>query len=365
MFNDGAYGILRADGDAGPSEPSAGHVEIDTSICVPVRDEARLLPQLLASLASLRVDRARLGIFLYFDGCDDDGVAIARQAADGFPHRLHVVLGERQSEPNAGHARGAAMALALEQVGAYPSLLFTTDADSRPQPDWIAAGIAALRQADVVAGRIRRDDAAGDPAQQRIEDYYDRLHRFRRRLDPVGWEASDTHHFGGGANLAITADAYLALGGFRALAHGEDATLLDDAARLGLRVRRDAAMVVDTSSRREGRAVNGLAGALQAIDRGAVQMVAHPASVAWQARAQARARRTFGAIDDAARLVALGTLIGLSADHLRGVARDCPNGEAFAMRVVPAAPGHDRLMTLAAAEAALVALEAEACGIAA
>ncbi|WP_085808846.1 glycosyltransferase family 2 protein [Sphingomonas sp. TZW2008] len=365
MFDHAASGDLRAEGDAGSGVPSSADVDVDSSICVPVRDEARLLPQLLASLGDLRVGRARLSIFLYFDGCADDGIAIARQAADGFPHRLHVVLGERQAEPNAGHARGAAMALALAQVGTRPSLLFTTDADSRPQPDWIAAGTAALRQADVVAGRIRRDDAAGDPAQQRIEDYYDRLHRFRRRLDPVGWEASDTHHFGGGANLAMTADAYGALGGFRALAHGEDATLLDDAARLGLRVRRDAALVVDTSSRREGRAVNGLADALQAIDRGAVQMVAHPATVAWQARAQALARRAFGTIDDAAQLAALGALIGLSADHLRGVARDCPNGEAFAMRVVPAAPGHDRLVTLAVAEAALAALEAELSGIAA
>ncbi|QNE32138.1 glycosyltransferase [Sphingomonas sp. NBWT7] len=362
MFDDGASGILRADGDGGPGGQLVEDVDIDSSICVPVRDEARLLPQLLASLAGLRVGRARVRIFLYFDGCNDDGVAIARQAADNLPHPLHFVLGERQAEPNAGYARGAAMALALEQVGTGPALLFTTDADSRPQPDWITAGIAALREADVVAGRIRRDDAAGDPAQQRIEDYYDRLHRYRRRLDPVAWEAGDTHHFGGGANLAMTADAYRTLGGFRALAHGEDATLLDDAARLGLCVRRDAGMVVDTSSRREGRAVNGLADALQAIDRGAVQMVAHPASVAWQARAHALARRTFGAIDDAAPLAAL---IGLSTDHLRGVARDCPNGEAFAMRVVPAAPGHDRLVTLAVAEAALAALEAEACGIAA
>lgn len=365
MFDDGASGTVQANGGINMVAASAADRDIAALVCVPVRDEARLLPCLLASLAALRVGRSRPVIFLYFDGCADGGLAIAQQATGAFVHSLHFVLGERQACPNAGHARRAAMEMALTHSGERPALLFTTDADSRPQPDWIEAGTAALCHADVVAGRIRRDGAAADPAQQRIEDYLDRLHRYRRRLDPVAWEAGDTHHFAGGANLAMRAEAYRALGGFRALAHGEDATLLDDAARLGLRVRRDAAMVVDTSSRREGRAVDGLAGALQAIDRGAVQMVAHPASVAWQARAQALARRTYAAIDDAARLVALGTMIGLSSDHLVGVARDCPNGEAFAMRVVPAAPGHDQLVTLAAAEAALATLEGGSCGIAA
>ncbi|MFV3517307.1 hypothetical protein ACNJD8_22105, partial [Mycobacterium tuberculosis] len=93
--------------------------------------------------------------------------------------------------------------------------------------------------------------------QSRVERYYDGLYRYRRFLDPVSWESDDCHHFGGGANLAVRASAYRAIGGFKVLPVGEDATLLDDAARAGFRVRRDSAMSVVTSSRRDGRTEGG------------------------------------------------------------------------------------------------------------
>ena len=52
-------------------------------------------------------------------------------------------------------------------------------------------------------------------------------------------------------------------------------------------------------------------------------------------------------------MMALSNAIGLTMDHLLGVARDCPNAEAFAMRVVPTPPGGMRQAPLAIAEAAL------------
>jgi hypothetical protein len=334
-------------------------------ICIPARGEEALLPALLHALSSLRTDGRRVAFCFYLDGDDGRSAAVLHAAGARLPGELHVVTGVRRAEPNAGRARHDAMALGLRVLDGGEGLLFSTDADSLPAADWIVRGAAALAQADVATGRIVRLDGGRDRQQTRIEEYYDRLYAYRRRLDPVAWEAEATHHYAGGANMAIRAAVYRALGGFRPLPFAEDATLIDDAARAGYRVRRDAALVVATSSRRDGRAVHGLASALRSLDDGRGQWVAHPDGVAWQARAHALARRTFAAATDAAACAALGGMIGLSGDHVRGVARDCPNAEAFAMRIVPAAPTAGQMVTIEHAEAALRALEIDGCEVAA
>lgn len=334
-------------------------------MCIPARNEEAILPALFAALAALRVDGAKPEACLYLDDCRDGSVALVDRLGPTLPFRLHVAQGGRDAAPNAGAARRAALAMGLSVLAGREGLLFTTDADSTPQPEWIAAGRRGLSQAEVVAGRIQRVDAASDPQQSRIEHYYDRLHRYRRAIDPVPWEARDTHHFGGGANIAIRASAYRALGGFLPIPSGEDARLLDDAARAGLRVRRDAAMIVETSSRREGRIGGGLAGQLLALDQGEPPRMADPRGAAWQWRAQAAARQSFAMIDRVDRRIALGERLGLSADHVLGVARDCPNAEAFAMRIVPAPAVHSGQVSLPDAEDLLTELESRWCEIAA
>lgn len=301
----------------------------------------------------------------YLDGCEDGSERLLRAAAAHSCFLIEIVRGRRENDPNAGRARQAAVAMGVDRLAGRDGLLLTTDADSRPAQDWVVAVAKALVVADVVAGRIVRHRAAADPGQSRIELYYDRLFAFRRRLDPVPWEANDTHHFGGGANIAVRASVYRTIGGFRPLPHAEDATFLDDAARAGFRVRRDAGMVVETSSRRCGRAKSGLASALRSIDDGCAQQVAHPLTVAWQSRAHAAARSVFATIDRTSDRAALGRLVDLTADHVLGVARDCPNAEAFAMRIVPACPTHREPVPLAVAEIALAELEAVPLGVAA
>lgn len=340
-----------------------------TIVCVPARDEEEALPGLLKALAEARFtpDGAPEGltVCIYLDGCTDGSAAVLDSLAADLPGRLVVESGRAGKAPNAGAARRAAVAMALRELNDGDGLIFITDADSAPRSDWIMAGRRALAVADMVAGRIVRVDAARDPGQSRIEYYYDRLYRLRRMIDPVAWEARDTHHFSGGANLAVRASAYRAIGGFRPLPAGEDATLLDDAARAGFRVRRDGAMVVDTSSRRSGRVAGGLAGALRALDAGHQPFVAHPSGAAWQWRAQAAARRSFAAIHNEGVRAALGERLGLSADHVLGVARDCPNAEAFAMRIVPPPLTHGGTVSLSEAETILTVLENQWCEIAA
>lgn len=333
------------------------------AVCIPVRDERALLSRLLDSLdRQAGVDPGRVHACFYFDGCEDGGDELVRDRAVAMACGTNVVIGARASEPNAGRARAAAMALGEERLlGEERAVLLTTDADSVPRADWIAAACRALETCDIVAGRVVRENGERDRAQARIEDYYDRLYAARRAIDPVAWEPGGGHHFTSGANLGFRARAYRALGGFAHHPSGEDSLIVDEAARAGLRVRRDARVVVETSSRRDGRALGGLATTLRALDHEAAgartAMLAHPADAAWQWRGQARARLAFARLDHAAIRTELAAVLALTPDHVLGVARDCPNAEAFAMRIVPCVPGGPRMVPLGVAERALALLE--------
>ncbi len=246
------------------------------------------------------------------------------------------------------------MQLGLAETGTS-GILLTTDADSTPAEDWVARCAAALAQADVVTGRIVREPSMNQYRQDRVERYFDRLYALRRRLDPVPWERCATHHFTGGANMGFRASAYAVLGGFAPITSGEDAAIIDEAARAGLRVRRDAGCIVRTSSRRQGRAPGGMAAMLFEGDSGRAQFVGNPEDAAWQYVRHARARAGYERLDEPVVLDRLARLLMLTPDHVVGVARDCPSAEAFAMRIVPAPPA-ERTVSLDQAEAALAAI---------
>ncbi len=329
------------------------------AICVPVRNEADLLAGYLDAISVQRPD-VELVLCIVFDGCSDDSERIVAERASSYPFAIatHGLAAGR--EPNAGRARREALALGERSTARRPRVaLLSTDADSVPAPDWVAAALNALTSADVVAGRIVRDRGFQDHAQDRLEAYYDRLFALRRAIDPVPWEAPRTHHFTGGANLAFRADAYAKLGGFEPRRAGEDAAIVDAAHRAGLRVRRDRAVVVETSSRRVGRAVGGLADHLRALasDKALDTIrVAHPEDAAWQYRRHAEARRVFGDLSDRAGAVALGRRIGADIGQVMDLARASPNAEAFAIRLAPGSPGAERLIGLFEAEQALAEL---------
>ncbi len=331
---------------------------ISAAICVPVRNEEAALPDLLEALRALRIDGVGLTLCLLFDDCIDGSEAIAKQFAPKLPFPILSQAHNGKGAASAGRARRAAMALGQHTIAAAPdAVLLTTDADSCPREDWVHAALRALAVADVAAGRIVRMNSERDPAQCRVERYFDCLHAYRRLVDPVPWDAAPGCHFGGGANLAIRADAYRLIGGFKPIASGEDARFLDDASRAGFRVRRDPSMVVTTSSRRVGRVHGGLATALETLASGVSPMVASPSAAIWQYELHAAARKTFAMLNDVSARETFGSMIELSADHILGVGRDCPNAEAFAMRIVPSRQGHDVLISLADAEAMLADFE--------
>lgn len=327
---------------------------MEIAVCVPVRNEVTRLPLLLAALGRQSGGSRPFVACLLFDECSDGSEDLVRAAQLPFAVCCKAVGGG--TGPNAGRARAAALALGENALNDRPGVLLTTDADGVPADDWIFRSCAALENADVVAGRILRQPHPPSPVQDRIEAYYDRLYAFRRWLDPVPWDAVRTHHCTGGANLGFRSAAYAQLGGFLPLPSGEDGRIVDDAMRMGLRVRRDAASVVHTSARRVGRVAGGLADGLRHLDDSRQPvMTAHPADAAWKYRRHADARAAFAR----GRPADIAASLALTADHAIGVARDCPNAEAFATRIVPAFPGGERKVTLDHAEAILATLEAE------
>ncbi|WP_162236598.1 MULTISPECIES: glycosyltransferase [unclassified Sphingomonas] len=321
---------------------------IAIAICIPVQNEEEELPKLFDALDALGWNgRDSLNICLMLDGCVDASADIALAYQGRSKHRVTIKQEERPSG-NVGIARHRAMKLGLRALGIGEGLLLSTDADSTPGSDWLSAMLNALHRADVVVGKIVRVEGSANLLQNRVEAYYDRMAVLRRRLDPVPWEAASVHHHVGGANIGIRAEVYRSLGGFAPLPNGEDARLIDDAARAGFRVRRDAACIVHTSARHVGRASGGLADVLRALKGAEAEtiQVAHPGDMVWQYRRQAEVRAAH-ALD---RLDLAAAVVGLTHDHVRGVARDCPNAEAFAMRIVPEPPGGMRTVSLAVAE---------------
>ena len=105
--------------------------------------------------------------------------------------------------------------------------------------------------ADMVLGVVRVPNWRHFPAEVR--------RRYLRGYQSKGHGHNHIH----GANMGFRADAYWHVGGFRAMATGEDVELVSRFEAAGLRIHRDAGLSVATSDRREGRAPGGFASHLR------------------------------------------------------------------------------------------------------
>lgn len=279
-------------------------------------------------------------LVLSFDGADPVATDLAAAALAEAPAvRATRIVIPRGEVPDAGRARAAAMDAGLASI-TEDGVLLTTDADTRPDRNWLAASVAALGTADLVCGHIRRRDATRDAWRLPMERYLDRLTDLRAAVDPIVHDPAPRHWNEGGASIALTAAAYRAVGGVPRLPSGEDRALVDAVRRHGLRVRHDPSVRVVTSSRAGGRATGGLADAIRAGRSSAAageQMVEHPAAVLARFAREAAVRQAHVA-GQALPLYALDTATVRAArcaevlfDHAPG-ARGQPVPLAAAMR---------------------------------
>lgn len=346
------------------ADPANQHIDQDlvtvpTAVCVPVRDEAERLPTLLLALAG-QIEAKDYDVCLLFDG---DQPGLQRQAQDlagaaGLSLSCRTMV--RQPQANAGRARRAAMALGLETLGAHPAaLVLSTDADSVPAPDWVAANRRALREVDVVAGHIRREAYPVRPGRDRLERYLENLYRLERMVDPIDHEPPPGHPSLGGASLGFRAEVYRALGGFQTLATAEDTTLADAARRRGYRLRRDHKVQVTTASRLTGRAPGGLAEELRRQNANTVAVrVEHPLDALARFRRSALARQLFADPTDPQSLAALAEAADRRPPQLVHLAQQSPSADALTLELA----GYDRAsrqVELATAEQILEGMLAE------
>ncbi|MFG3283305.1 glycosyltransferase [Streptomyces sp. NPDC048111] len=216
------------------------------AVVIPACDEEALLP---AALRAVRTAGAHPGLppvrlltVVVADSCGDRTARRAREAGAAV-----VTVSCR----NPGRARAAGVAHALHELGApaVPAWIATTDADSEVPPNWLAHQLARAAQGwEAVVGTVSLPPAS--PLTPLHQVGYE-----SSRPSQGAWDHPHVH----GANLGVTADAYVAVGGFPPLGVGEDHALVTALRKAGHRVLATDACPVLTSARLKGRAGGGFA----------------------------------------------------------------------------------------------------------
>lgn len=130
--------VAYRDAHPGPPAPDVPDAALPfVSIVVAARNEERALPRCLDALLALDYPRERLEILIANDH-STDGTAEVVAAYRARDPRVHVL---RVPDP-VGHLRGKAHALHTAIEAAEHDLIFITDADCAPPPEW-ARRIAA------------------------------------------------------------------------------------------------------------------------------------------------------------------------------------------------------------------------------
>jgi glycosyltransferase involved in cell wall biosynthesis len=244
------------------------HSIAHVAVIIPARDEASRIGRALHAVAEAR-RRLPAGVssscVVVADTCRDATAAIVR-AASRPGVEVHVI---EHALANVGLARRLGTLAALRAAPAPPRAVWlaNTDADTVVPRTWLADQLAlAADGAIAVAGTVTLDEDA--PAAL--------LARFRATYTT---HPDGTHPHVHGANLGVRADAYVAAGGWPPLRTGEDHALWRRLRRHGPLSQLAEPQVV-TSARRRGRAPDGFAADLVALDVGASEPAALGEAVA-------------------------------------------------------------------------------------
>jgi glycosyltransferase involved in cell wall biosynthesis len=218
-------------------------------VVVPAHNESAVLSRCVQAIRSAAAGVAvPVSLVVVLDACDDDSVCLAER----FGPDVHVV---QIDERNVGAARAAGFRYArsaLAGVG-QRSWYATTDADTEVCSDWLLRQLSA--DADVVLGAVRVGRWRHHPEE--VAD------RYEARYDAEAPAHGHIH----GANMGFSSEVYWRVGGFAALASGEDVDLVERFRAAGCRIRWDDELVVETSDRLNGRAPGGFAEHLAAVSQ--------------------------------------------------------------------------------------------------
>ncbi|WP_077077219.1 glycosyltransferase [Mycobacterium numidiamassiliense] len=223
-------------------------------VVVPAHNEKADLPACLrAVLTAGLCAPIPVSVVVVLDSSDDDSADLAgRYGPD-----VHFVSVDAH---NVGAARavgfGYGRSLCRDDEECWYA---TTDADSRVDPGWLIHQLEL--GADMVLGVVRVAHWRLQPA--------DVANRYVQAYEADTPDNDGEHPHIHGANMGFSARAYWRVGGFRALATGEDVDLVERFEAAGYRIHRDTELSVLTSARTEGRAPNGFAHYLSELGRSA------------------------------------------------------------------------------------------------
>lgn len=235
-------------------------------IVVPAHNEQAHLNRCLAALtvaagaSELHGEAVHILVVLD-DCCDGSRNIVACYAEDALPAGCTISYLESTAR-NVGIARAAGAAILLSRGARW---LAFTDADTTVSPTWLATQLSL--DADAVCGSIAVDDWSGHQGQGGML----REHFARTYTD------ADGHRHIHGANLGVSAAAYLRAGGFPPLACSEDVALVEALQRTGAHIAWSAAPRVVTSARRNARARGGFGDTLLAVVAASIATTLHGA----------------------------------------------------------------------------------------
>lgn len=211
-------------------------------VVVPAHNEEDYLDGCLAAMRRAAHHPALLGepvvIVVVLDTCADGSAAIARR------HGVSVLNVSARCVGTARHAGACAL---LAQGARW---LAFTDADSLVSDSWLVDHLAL--EADAVCGVVSVADWS--PHSPQVQARY-----------ASHYHDADGHRHIHGANLGVSAAAYVQAGGFPALALSEDVALVQVLVAQGARIAWSARPRVVTSARIQARARGGFGDFLIAL----------------------------------------------------------------------------------------------------
>lgn len=272
-------------------------------VCLPACNEADHLPAMLAAVAAQTII-GPIPIAICLNNTSDASASIIADVAARYAGRLLIDLDIHDFAPALAHA-GSARRRAMDRGADWlerghargaPAVLISTDADTRPPPDWIAQTLRFIvAGADMVGGRLGFDENEDLPPSVRQlaatgDRYWTMVRAIEDEIDPRPWDKPPRHGDHTGASLAITLHYYRAAGGVPVVPSREDIGLVNQALAAGGRLVHPNAVWTRVSARRDGRASGGMAAAMvdlfHAAQTGGPLML--PSLEQWRERAKWR-----------------------------------------------------------------------------
>jgi glycosyltransferase involved in cell wall biosynthesis len=220
-------------------------------VVVPAHDEEELLPACLGALrVAAEATTVPVNVTVVLDSCADQTEQVVRTAQRG---ALDGLVSVTCRVRNVGAARDLGMRRAIAQYGTAGLWLATTDADSTVPADWFARQLAhAANGAQAIVGTVEVADWSAHPWP--VKGRY-----------LAGYRPRHGHPHMHGANLSMSASAYLTAGGFPPTTSQEDVALVRQLTATGHVMVWAADLPVTTSARPFGRAPAGFAGHLRGL----------------------------------------------------------------------------------------------------